>query len=90
MLELRDANGTEIVRRDPNQELPLDLLDWTRWIVPEYETCVGGGGFGDAWLGEWTGAAKSHKHIPKVVTKVMRVDKVSHKKAAKRYKVRYI
>ena len=86
-LELHNTNDTEIASQDPSLKLPDDILDWTQWIKPKYETHVGRGGYGDAFLGEWKGLAKSNKEIPQVIIKVMRVNKVTQRNAMKWYKV---
>lgn len=70
-------------------KIPLDILDWTRWIIPNHEQYVGGGGFGDAYKAEWINIPATIGPLPDVVVKVMRVIALSPKDSEKRFKVRY-
>jgi len=70
-------------------ELPIETLDWTPWIRPDREKVIGGGGFGDAFLGKWKNVHQSLGEMPRVVVKVMKVDLLPERQRRKRFKVWY-
>ena len=79
---------TNVVAPHKHPKLPETTLDWTDWIIPNYEEHVGGGGSCEAWMGKWVQVPEFTGEIPRVVVKVIRESSsLSHEASEKLYKV---
>lgn len=70
-----------------NMKIPIDILDWTRFIAPNRRQYLGGGSYGNAYRGEWINIPYKIEHLPEVVVKEMRVVALPLEDAEKRFKV---
>jgi hypothetical protein len=86
-LSLNEAPNSEQVS-PTSPGLPIETLDWTKWIEINTKKFIGGGGFGDAYMGEWCNVPETLLGVlPEVVVKAMRVRPQDAKNIAKSYKV---
>ena len=74
------------VVRDRN--LPIEAVDWTPWIAPDITDIIGRGGFGLVYMGKWSSHLEPIGKLPRVVVKVMTVERLPSEADRKRYKVR--
>ena len=70
-------------------KLPSQTLDWTPWVYPNRRKFVGGGGFGDAFEGEWENVPSYLGQMPRIVVKVMKLGPLPQEANNKRFKVRH-
>lgn len=82
---LRNPDTATTTARDHN--LPEDALDWTGWLSVDSSKCMGGGGFGDVYMGIWHDIPDHVDQMPEVVLKVSRPGRIGSRKERKRYKV---